>query len=563
MACLILVLGGCSAAHYKRSADQEAYALIAQKTPLVSDMPSRFTIDRTNVLSFDGYPVSTQTNAFLGPAAAAEIGAHVLTLKDALGLAVSFNRTYQDNKDTLYQSALTLSLARHRFAPLFSSGLDASYNVDSQQVQGFEPDPVTGEPKPILSDQIIRKARASGNVGVDWLIRDIGRITAAFTADFTRFFGNPSSLANSAVVGTFSRPLLRNAGFKTEQETLIQAERDLLYSVRTFVRFRKTFSTQIASAYYTVLENRDAARNAYFNLESSRRAEERTQALAAEGRQTQTDLGRTKQQVLSAESAWIASVRTYQRGLDGLKILLGLPVVTRIILDDHELQQLRIEQPTINTEDAIQIALAARLDYLNALDGIDDAKRKVAIAADLLKAQLDLTARAAMTSPDVNHGFPVPDPSRYSWNAGVNLDLPLERKAERNAYASSLIHEAQVERNTQQLRDEIELEVRESWRTLEEAKRSYEIAEIGVELAKRRVEEQDLLAELGKGRALDQIDAQNSLLLSQDQRTRAIVNHTVARIQFWANMGILYIKDDGQWQEGPSTLQGTATADSK
>jgi hypothetical protein len=27
------------------------------------------------------------------------------------------------------------------------------------------------------------------------------------------------------------------------------------------------------------------------------------------------------------------------------------------------------------------------------------------------------------------------------------------------------------------------------------------------------------------------------------------VTHTIARLQFWNNMGILYIKDNGQWED--------------
>ena len=100
-----------------------------------------------------------------------------------------------------------------------------------------------------------------------------------------------------------------------------------------------------------------------------------------------------------------------------------------------------------------------------------------------------------------------------------------------------------------QRRDEIELQVRESWRTLEQARRTYQISEIGVKLAERRVEEQELLAELGRAKAQDQVDAQNALVSSMDQRTQALVTHTIARLQFWNNMGILYIKDNGQWEE--------------
>jgi len=63
------------------------------------------------------------------------------------------------------------------------------------------------------------------------------------------------------------------------------------------------------------------------------------------------------------------------------------------------------------------------------------------------------------------------------------------------------------------------------------------------------VEEQDLLAEVGRARAQDQVDAQNDLIASKNQLTQALVTHTIARLQFWNNMGILYIKDTGQWEE--------------
>jgi len=73
------------------------------------------------------------------------------------------------------------------------------------------------------------------------------------------------------------------------------------------------------------------------------------------------------------------------------------------------------------------------------------------------------------------------------------------------------------------------------------------------------VEEQELLAELGRAKALDQVDAQNSLLSSKDQLTQALVAHTVARLEFWDNMGILYIKDNGQWQELDKPGTGSTT----
>ena len=41
-------------------------------------------------------------------------------------------------------------------------------------------------------------------------------------------------------------------------------------------------------------------------------------------------------------------MRVYQRALDDFKIQLGIPVETRMVLDDRELQDLRIRHPDIS-----------------------------------------------------------------------------------------------------------------------------------------------------------------------------------------------------------------------
>ena len=524
-------------------------------------MEPRFTIEHTNALILDGLPQVTVTNDFLGETAAAELGARVFSLQEALKIAVQHSRVYQNSREQLYLTALGLTLSRHQFTPIFSSGGSGTYAVQTAQTVALVPDPITGQTVQVLSDSLAEQEsiHAAGNAGVSWLVRDVGKLSAAFTTDFLRFLaGSPSTLTSSQIGATLSRPLLRNAGYKADIENLTQAERDLLYQLRDFVRFRKDFSVQVASAYYSVLGNRDAVRNSFLNFQGSRRAGDRTRALAAEGRTTQSDLGRIEQQELSAENAWIGAIRVYQRALDDFKIQLGIPVETKLVLDDRELQELRIRHPDIKVDEAIQVALAARLDYQNVRDQLTDSGRKVVLAADQFKPQLDVSATAGFASPQQDRGFALPDPNRYNWNAGMNLDLPLERTVERNNYRAALIAQQRSARAVDQQRDDIELQVRDSWRTLEQARRAYQISEIGVKLAERRVEEQELLADLGRAKALDQVDAQNSLLSSKDQLTQALVAHTVARLQFWDNMGILYIKDNGQWQEPDKA--GTASA---
>ena len=550
----VFVSTGCSTAHYRKSADKETYGVIREKTPLVKNMDGHFTVEQTNQLSLNGLPVTTNVEAFLGQDGEVERGAQVLSLETALDIAVNHSRTYQSQKEQLFLAGLSLTLARHQFAPIFSANASKNYSVTTAEVADYVPDPA--DPTrlvPVFTDKLIetRTVSANARTTASLLLNTGARLTAAFSTDFLRYLsGDPSTRVQSHLLGNLIQPLWRGAGYKVTMENLTQSERNLLYALRDFTFFRKQFTADVATAYYQVLGARDAVRNGYTKLQSSRKNAERTRSLAEEGRATQSDLGRLDQQQLSAESEWINAIRNYKQSLDTFKIRLGISVDAGVILDDRDLDQLKIVHPNIGVEDSIKVALATRLDYQNVREQFDDAGRKIGIAADALKAQVDLVASAGIDSKQQDATrFPVPDLNRYNWSAGLNIDLPLERKAERNEYRRSLLSYEQSRRAFEQRADEIKLQVRDGWRALDQAKRNFEISEIGVKLAERRVEEQNLLAELGRAKAQDQVDAQNDLVNSKNQRTQALVQHTIARLQFWNNLGILYIKDNGQWEE--------------
>jgi len=540
---LLLALTGCTANYYRKSADQAAYGAIKGKTPRVPDMDPHFTIEQTNTISLEGLTIASDRPQFLGAEGEREVGARILNLEQSLDFAVKYNRSYQSRKEQLYLSGLALTLARHQFAPLFSAEANVDYAVQRDNIDAIAGS-TTG------SDEYVEQAKvtAGGKISASWLIRDVGRITAALSADAIRFVtGDPRLTTSSQLSATFMRPLLRDAGFKAQTEALLTAEHQLLYDLRDFTRYRKDFSVQIATAYYGVLGLRDVAKNNFLTLQSSRKNAERTRAMVQEGRITTADLGRLEQQELSSESSWINAVRGYQQALDTFKIQLGLSVDTQIVLNEDDLRALQIRHPEISVDDSIQVALTARLDYLNTKDQFEDTVRRVAVAVNLLKPRVDLTANISpYSNPNLNFSFP--DFQRYRWDAGVVVDPGLDRQADRDAYRTALITRDRAARSIVQQEDDIKLEVRNSWRTLDQAKRNYEISEIGVKLAERRVEEQNLRADLGRANALDQVDAQNALNDSKNQRTQALVTHTIARLQFWNNMGILYIKENGQWE---------------
>jgi hypothetical protein len=96
--CLALMgtLAGCSSKRYAKRADKEAYRIIAQKEAAIFGRTNAFTID-TKYSSIDPYELKAQQII----SERLETGDKLLTLPDALEIAVQNSREYQLNKEGL------------------------------------------------------------------------------------------------------------------------------------------------------------------------------------------------------------------------------------------------------------------------------------------------------------------------------------------------------------------------------------------------------------------------------------------------------------------------------
>ena len=92
------------------------------------------------------------------------------------------------------------------------------------------------------------------------------------------------------------------------------------------------------------------------------------------------------------------------------------------------------------------------------------------------------------------------------------------------------------------------LEVRQDYRDLVETTRSYEIQTISLELARRRVEQQRMLLELGQGTVRLLLESEDALVQAQNQVIAALIDHTLSKLNFYSDIGILQVKPDGMWE---------------
>ena len=230
-------------------------------------------------------------------------------------------------------------------------------------------------------------ARIGTKVGIAW---------------FEVLTGNVRGGLAGILSATLTKPLLRGSSREVVTENLTQAEQNTLYQVRSFNRFRKTFVVSVITEYYRVLELADTVKNTKENCHTLDWLCEHVEKLAAVGRVPKEELQRIRQEKLQATDIHIQVRKEYEQALDDFKFWqLSLPVNTELQLDVNELEALRSAEPaktSFSETEAVEVALEQRLDLANSRDAVVDAERKVLVAADALRGELNLFAGVDATS---------------------------------------------------------------------------------------------------------------------------------------------------------------------
>ena len=603
LATACLVLGGCRTAQdFRKEADQVAYDLVARAQDHALGRSEPFTIEppertlRRQLLLDQNLPYSHE--ASLGSADAPRIpqwpdesyftdrakgqadprtrqeAPLTLSLIEALQIGAANSRDYQRQKESVFRAALALDLEADDFRSTWLGTVDTLLSSDlsgPEAVNGIEHTDVLS-----VSRRFKSGLRFVGLVAVD--------LVKLLTQDRSETLG-------LTVDASVSIPLLRGAGRFVVTEPLTQAQRNMVYAIFSFERFKRTFAVRVASDYLGVLQQLDQVANAEESYRRVVTSTRRAHRLADAGRLPEIQVDQARQDELRARNRWISAQQNYERRLDGFKLLLGLPTDARLDLDRGELehlvrarrfakfldtappdsptrdQVLSADDPVVlvpprradagpfelEEADAIHLALAHRLDLRTAISQILDDQRGVAVAADDLRPDLTLLGTAtfgesrSLASADQQSAQLRPERGRYA--ALLGLDLALERTAERNRYRNQFIELEDAVRSMQELEDVVKLEVRDALRDLLESRETLRIQAEAVAVARRRVDSTDLFLQAGRAEIRDVLEANEDLNTAQNALTAALVNYRVAELRLQRDLGVLQVDEKGLWQE--------------
>ena len=273
------------------------------------------------------------------------------------------------------------------------------------------------------------------------------------------------------------------------------------------------------------------------------------------------------------------SEQTKADSITGVVVWLGetLRLIQRSVLIQARarLEAVTVEDIDLDAPEAFDIALANRLDIMNARAALVDRWRQIEISADALQSTVNITASGDIQTARNNPvSFRAPT---GSLRMGMEFDAPFTRLLERNTYRESLINYQQNRRTFIQSRDSVHLGLRNLLRQIDQLRTNMEIQRQAAAISIRRV---DLtratlyapvappqpgqpVAPFGPSSSRNLIDSLDSLRNTQSAFMSAWLSYYAARMRLARELGIMTLDQDGIWMDEPTPVSSENTSPSE
>ena len=280
-------------------------------------------------------------------------GVVLLTLENAMSLAVLHSSEFQRQKENLYLSALDVTYERFRLEPNPFAGISAKADRESDEEEvGVQTRAQVG-------------IRGVAGQGVNWVVSLANRLSLELSNGDTKVGG---SLANL----TITQPLLRGASKRIYKERLTLAERKLLADARRLEQFRQGFFLDVTtgsnpsevvgasgiprsssfsngvSGYLGLVQEVQSIRNQEANVVKLKDSLAQLEAAFEAGHiGNRLQVDQARQALYNGQSGLLAAKSVFENKLDGYKIFLGLPPDLTIRVEDDYLDHFRLTDPTL------------------------------------------------------------------------------------------------------------------------------------------------------------------------------------------------------------------------
>ena len=289
-------------------------------------------------------------------------------------------------------------------------------------------------------------------------------------------------------------------------------------------------AAQVARFYLEALRNRARLDAARANLELATALADLAENQKEAGMGTGIEVTRAQVQVSNEEQQVLGAEQQYRQSLLRLLKLIGIRLDTNLTLTEN-LTNTPVQ--VADMQEALAIALRSRSD-LQARQ-----KREEQANLDYRAARSDRIPSLSGFAGYGTIGSGI-DSAIPTWNLGVTLELPVfdgGRVDARRAEALSRLRRERIE--GQDLRRQIELEIRLAFAGLNLAREQITVAEEGLQLAQQELEQARRRYQAGITSSLEVTDAQTRLERARENQITALFDYNLERINLGEAMGTI------------------------
>ena len=296
-----------------------------------------------------------------------EDGSVVLNMTDVVKVARTHSRTYQQELEDLYLSALDVTFERFRFDTQFFAGNATDFSIDGKERGGDT----------TLGTETGASFRQLSATGTDLVVGLANSLVWQFS-------GSGSEVIGTMLDFSIVQPLLRLGGRARVLERLTQSERTLLANVRQMEQFQQGFFVNVvtgrnsgggpvrrgdvgqaglgliagvpsgrtggadAGGYLGLLQDLQQIRNQETNVIGLRDSLAALEAAFDAGRiATSLQVSQARQALYNAQSSLLSARAAFQTRLDSFKIDIGLPPDVPLRVHDSLLDRFNLIDPSM------------------------------------------------------------------------------------------------------------------------------------------------------------------------------------------------------------------------
>ncbi len=436
----------------------------------------------------------------------------LLTLAEAVELALRYNDRLITLDESLDQANLSVSVARSAFAPKVVPNVLGSFGQTdiSNQTYGLD-----------TSKRFSFGTELRSRIG-----------TSTFQNQLGNFYNTETTFA-------ISQPFLRGFGRGVGRRGLDSAEGRAANAMRQQIVGEQQVGVEVAAAYYQLIAESQLVDVARVSLESARNLLEASTAKLRAGIVSQLDVLRAQQLVAQAEGQLFDAEAAVEDARDQLRYLIGRGPDYQFTVGAEIPEEVELITP----EAAVELALENRLEFRNAEEALADAEGTVSFARNQLLPQVDvnLALTRRETADSLGSAFGV---DKFGLATFFAISMPLDRTPDVLGLHNAVIARDRQRRAIETLRLRIVGEARRAARQQQRLVRSLDVADAGVEFAQEEVELATLRYQRGLSNNLDLVNAEANLLGASTRRLSILAQLAVSRLSLLAVLGTLDPRTD-------------------